>query len=41
MRCLREGKIQSGIMTLEQSIAVMQIMDEVRRQNAMRFPMEE
>ena len=41
MRCLREGKIQSGIMTLDQSIAVMQIMDEVRRQNAMRFPMEE
>lgn len=41
MACLRAGRLQSGIMTLEESIAVMEIMDEVRRQNAMRFPMEE
>lgn len=40
MACVREGRKQSDLMTPEQSIAVMRIMDEVRRQNALRFPFE-
>ena len=40
MTCLREGKLESSLMTAEQSIAVMRIMDEIRRQNGMRFPFE-
>ena len=40
MNCLREGKLESSLMTAEQSIAVMRIMDEIRRQNGMRFPFE-
>lgn len=41
MACLRAGKQHSDLMTPEQSIAVMRIMDEIRRQNALRFPWEE
>ena len=40
MSCVREGRLQSGIMTPEQSVATMAIMDEVRRQNGLRFPFE-
>ena len=39
-RCVREGKLQSELMTWEQTVSVMRIMDEVRRQNGMRFPFE-
>ena len=39
-RCASEGKLQSGLMTWEQTVSVMRIMDEVRRQNGMRFPFE-
>ena len=39
-RCVSEGKLQSGLMTWEQTVSVMRIMDEVRRQNGMRFPFE-
>ena len=38
--CVLEGKIESSVMTAAQSIAVMEIMDEVRRQNALVFPFE-
>ena len=38
--CVREGRLESSLMTAEQSIAVMRIMDEIRRQNGMRFPFE-
>ena len=38
--CVRDGKRHSDIMTPEQSVAVMRIMDEVRRQNALVFPFE-
>ena len=38
MACVREGKLESSLMTAEQSIAVMRMMDEIRRQNVMRFP---
>ena len=40
MACVREGKLESGIMTPEQSIATMAIMDEIRRQNGFAFPFE-
>lgn len=40
MNCVQEGKLESGLMTAEQSIAVMRIMDEIRRQNGLRFPLE-
>lgn len=39
-RCVREGRLQSDVMTGEQTVAVMRIMDEIRRQNGMRFPFE-
>ena len=39
-RCIREGLTESPIMTGAQSVAVMAIMDEVRRQNAFAFPFE-
>lgn len=40
MNGVRERKLESSLMTAEQSIAVMRIMDEIRRQNGMRFPFE-
>ena len=40
MACVQEGKMESCLMTAQQSIAVMRIMDEIRRQNALRFPCE-
>ena len=40
MDCVREGRLESSLMTAEQSVAVMRIMDEIRRQNGMRFPFE-
>lgn len=40
MDCVRAGKLESSLITAEQSIAVMRMMDEIRRQNGMRFPFE-
>ena len=41
MDCVRAGRLQSELMTPEQSIAVMRIMDEIRVQNGLRFPFEQ
>lgn len=38
--CVREGRLESSLMTHEQSVAMMAIMDEIRRQNGFRFPFE-
>ena len=38
--CVGAGKGQSERMTGEQTVAVMRIMDEIRRQNGLRFPFE-
>ncbi|MBR5287277.1 MAG: Gfo/Idh/MocA family oxidoreductase [Clostridia bacterium] len=38
--CVLEGKTHSSVMTAAQTIAVMGIMDEVRRQNDLVFPFE-
>jgi len=39
-RCLAEGKAESQIMPLEESIEIMETMDEVRAQWGLRYPME-
>jgi len=38
--CVREGRLESAVMTPEQSVATMAIMDEIRRQNGLKFPFE-
>ncbi len=38
--CVRAGRLQSSLMTGEQTVAVMRIMDDVRRQNGLVFPFE-
>ena len=40
MACVKAGRIVSEVITPEQSIAVMAIMDEIRRQNGFAFPFE-
>jgi predicted dehydrogenase len=39
-RCLREGELESPLMPLEETLAVMETMDELRAQWGMRYPME-
>ena len=39
-RCVLEGRLSSEIMTPEQSVAVMRIMDTVRAQSGLKFPFE-
>ena len=40
MDCVRKGAVCSSMITPEQSVAVMAIMDEIRRQNNLVFPFE-
>ncbi|KAL8958273.1 MAG: hypothetical protein Q9193_004635 [Seirophora villosa] len=37
-RCLRDGKLESEIMGWEESVVIMEVMDEVRRQGGVRYP---
>ncbi|KAJ5755335.1 hypothetical protein N7533_004878 [Penicillium manginii] len=37
-RCLRDGKVESEGMPWEESIAIMEVMDEVRRQGGLSYP---
>lgn len=37
-RCLRDGKLESETMDWEESIVIMETMDEVRRQNGQKYP---
>jgi len=39
-RCLREGLIESPVMPLDESLAIMRTMDEIRRQWGLVFPFE-
>ena len=39
-RCLRDGKLESEGLTLEESIVIMETMDEVRRQGGVVYPNE-
>jgi predicted dehydrogenase len=40
MRCLRAGKLESDIMPLDESLAIMETMDKIRAQWGLRYPME-
>ncbi|MEM7530664.1 MAG: Gfo/Idh/MocA family oxidoreductase [Chloroflexota bacterium] len=40
MRCVRAGKLESEIMPHAETIAVMEIMDEIRGQWGLKYPME-
>jgi len=40
MKCLREGKLESEIVPLERSVAVMDTMDRIRAQWGLKYPME-
>lgn len=37
-RCLRDGKLESEGMPWEESIVIMEVMDEVRRQGGLMYP---
>lgn len=37
-RCIRDGKLESETMGWEESVAVMEVMDEVRRQGGLEYP---
>ena len=40
MRCLREGKLESDVMPLDESLSIMKTMDQVRTQWGLTYPME-
>lgn len=37
-RCLRDGKLESDTLPLEESIVMMDVMDEARKQNGLTYP---
>lgn len=37
-RCLRDGRLESETIGWEESIVIMETMDEVRRQNGLKYP---
>jgi len=39
-RCLREGRTESDILPLDETVAIMETLDEVRRQIGLRYPTE-
>ncbi len=40
MRCIREGRLESQIMPLDESLSIMETMDTVRAQWGLKYPME-
>ena len=40
MRCLREGRLESETMPLDESLAIMRTMDEIRKQWGLKYPFE-
>jgi predicted dehydrogenase len=40
MVCLREGRLESDIMPLDESLSIMETMDQIRAQWGLRYPME-
>jgi predicted dehydrogenase len=40
MNCLREGKMESAVMPLDETLAIMRTMDQIRAQWGLRYPME-
>ena len=39
-QCLRTGRTESSIMPLDESLSIMDTMDELRRQWKLRYPFE-
>ena len=39
-RCLREGKLESDIMPLQTTLDILEVMDNIRLQWGLRYPME-
>ena len=37
-RCLRDGKLESDGLTWEESVVIMEVMDEVRKQGGLVYP---
>ncbi|KAL8791372.1 MAG: hypothetical protein Q9195_005910 [Heterodermia aff. obscurata] len=37
-RCLRDGRLESEVLGWEESVVIMETMDEVRRQNGQKYP---
>ncbi len=40
MNCLRSGKTESDVMPLDEALAIMRTMDQIRAQWGLRYPME-
>jgi predicted dehydrogenase len=40
MRCVKEGKTESETMSLDESLTIMEIMDQIRTQHGFRYPGE-
>ena len=40
MRCMREGRLESDVMPLDETLSIMRVMDELRAQWGLRYPME-
>ncbi len=40
MNCLREGKLESDVMPLDESLRVMETLDRIREQWGLKYPME-
>jgi predicted dehydrogenase len=40
MRCLREGKLESPTMSLDESLSIMRTMDQLRAEWGLKYPME-
>jgi len=40
MRCLREGKLESDVVPLDESLSIMETADKMRSQWGLKFPME-
>ncbi|MCL2092834.1 MAG: Gfo/Idh/MocA family oxidoreductase [Treponema sp.] len=41
MRCLDEGLKESAVMPLDETLAIIQTMDQIRKQNGLRYPCDE
>jgi hypothetical protein len=37
-RCIRDGRLESEEMPLEETVEVMRVMDQVRREGGLRYP---
>jgi len=39
-KCLREGKLESDVMPLKETLSTMKTMDKIRAQWGLKYPME-